>query len=132
MKSILVVVAVIVLTLVCNECAAVDLKGTWRFNYYYHGHTYTHNMVITDFNHCEFKGYGWQSDNPAKTWDVSGSVPGCGWGVEYLEVKFHIDYTGEDPDYWVDAVGRFLDENFMSGTAEAPGQSAEWDAARIS
>ncbi|VVB69658.1 Uncharacterised protein [uncultured archaeon] len=108
--------------------AAGDPRGTWKFNYYYGGNTYTHDMMITSFNPetGEFKGNGWDSDNPAITWDVSGISQINGWKIE-----FHIDYTGEDPDYWVDATGNFPSDTFMLGTAKAPGQSAEWDATKI-
>jgi hypothetical protein len=102
-----------------------DPRGDWRFNYHYGGKTYVHDMIIDFFDQTTgvFKGHGQESNDLDHIWDVTGAIEGD-------KTKFYIDYKGKDPDYWVDADGVISSDAYISGSAEAPGQTATWDATR--
>jgi hypothetical protein len=83
-------------------------------------------MIIDTFDPetGAFSGWGYYNANPAYTWILTGTESGA-------DVSFHIDYTGNNPNYYVDAVGTLSNLVYMSGDAAAPGQTATWDANRI-
>jgi hypothetical protein len=101
-----------------------DPRGEWKFNYYYGGKTYIHDMVIESFdpNTGEFKGRGRTLQEPSYAWTVSGKV-------DNDNVKFRIDYINGD-GYYVEAEGVISSNIYMSGNAEAPPQVATWDAVK--
>ncbi len=101
-----------------------DPRGDWKFNYYYNGKAYVHDMVIESFDQTtgEFRGYG--QDAQSHSWDLSGTFEGD-------KVEININYTGEDSDYWVAAEGLVSSSTHMSGSAKAPGQTATWDAIKM-
>lgn len=101
-----------------------DITGTWTWNYYYGGGTYTHTMIIDTFEPTTgaFTGHGYYNPNPSYTWIVTGTVDGN-------NINFYIDYTGLNPDYYVIADGTIASNGLsMGGDATAPGQVATWTA----
>jgi len=102
------------------------ITGTWRYNYYHQGKIWLHEMVIDTFNQetGSFRGHGWSLEDPTIKWDISGTV-------DKINIEFNIDYTGNNPNYWVNAEGVISSASFMNGTAEATNGAATWDAIKI-
>lgn len=125
-KKILLGVIVVTFAMLSGTAFATpnwDIKGTWTWNYYYGGGTYTHTMIIDTFDTVtgDFSGHGFYNPNPSYTWDIIGTVDGD-------NIDFYIDYTGLNPSYYIDATGTIDSSTQMSGDATAPGQVATWDA----
>ncbi|MBW2971337.1 hypothetical protein KY320_04215, partial [Candidatus Woesearchaeota archaeon] len=120
------IIAVMILVMSFSVAAQPlwDITGKWRFNYYYNGMVYVHTMMIDSMDTAtgEFQGYGYYNANNAYTWVIVDGV------VDGDSIEFTLDYTGANPDYYVDATGIISSSTLMEGDATAPGQVATWDA----
>jgi hypothetical protein len=83
-------------------------------------------MVIESFNQetGDFKGHGWYLEDSRYKWDISGTGDGN-------NIKFHIEYTGANPGYVVNAEGIISSTTYMSGKGEASNGAGTWDAIKI-
>ena len=86
--------------------------GTWEWVYTLGGSNYIHTMYVTSVTETSFTGNGFYNINNLYTWDIVDGVisqPG--------NYSFTIDYTGLNPNYYLDCVGYYNCDEDGWGTA---------------
>lgn len=128
MKKLLGILGGLVLTLALTTPVFAaqnwDVRGTYTIAFTCTsgcGGTYNHfmNVTVEDMDSGAFSGTGYYINNPAYTWNVTGTVDGD-------NITFYVDYTGLNPTYYVNVTGTIASNGSMSGTATAPGQTFNW------